>query len=640
MKKLMTSCVTILLLANFVHTKSQSPMSAQEIIDRMAEVYASCRAYSDEGEVRMEYVRIPRLEPTHQYFSTAFVRPASFRFEFSRRRGKEGWDRYIGWKEGEVEKAWWPADGREIQSPLEGTLLGFGSLSSGAAFTIPSLLMPDVFRGSNILTSLDELTLAGEDKVEGRKTFKIEAKFQGMPVKLWIDQREFLVLKIYRKIKFGGMELETTTKYKPQVNGDISSDKLAMNAPSESRSAQPQAPNPGSSSSVPLTLPGLGRPAYEEAPRLRNFGSSLWSNPKDKADRKQKHSDAGDDDIIRVDTDLVVCDVLVFDKQGKWIAGLSKDDFVVREDDKPQEIGSFSLGDAKTIRRSIVLIIDYSASQLPYIKTSIEAAKMLVDKLNPMDRMAIVTDDVKLLIDFTSDQEVLKAKLESLKTSALSGGVGRSEQYDALMATLKELFAVEDHRPIIIFQTDGDQLYKLKGSTLSSPYTIQRNFSLGDVMTAAEKARATIYSIIPGIRLAELPEDEQLKRAKTDWENRSKSNSELRRLKGLPGPNLGSMATISDANLRMYSSMWIRMQVALVGIANFSGGWTDFLEQPEQADEVYTRILNDINMRYIIGYYPTNRTRDGKRRKVSLEVRGHPEYIVWGRKTYFSPEPE
>ncbi len=98
MKKLMTICITILLLANFVHTKSQSPMSAQEIIDRMAEVYASCRTYSDEGEVRTEYVGIPRLELTHQSFFTAFVRPASFRFEFSRRRGKEGWDRFIGWK--------------------------------------------------------------------------------------------------------------------------------------------------------------------------------------------------------------------------------------------------------------------------------------------------------------------------------------------------------------------------------------------------------------------------------------------------------------------------------------------------------------------------------------------------------------
>ena len=640
MKKLMTSCVTILLLANLVHTKPQSPMSARQIIDRMAEVYASCRTYSDEGEVSTEYVRIQSLQTVRQPFSTAFVRPAGFRFEYSRRRGKEGWDRFIAWKEGDVEKAWWPPSPTEQAAPLEGTLFGFGNLSSGAALTIPSLLFPDLFRGSSVLTSLDELTLAGEDKVNGRNTFKLMGRFRGQPVKLWIDQREFLVVKIHRKMKYGNFDIEITTKYKPHLNADISRDQLAFNAPSENRSAQPQAPDPHSSGSISLISSGLVGPASKEAPRLKNFGSSLWRDPKDKVDRKEKHSNAGDDDIIRVDTDLVVCDVLVFDKQGNWIGGLTKDDFVVREDDQPQEIGSFSLGDAKTMRRSIVLIIDYSASQLPYIKTSIEAAKTLVDKLNPRDRMAIVTDDVKLLVDFTSDKELLKAKLDSLKTSALLGAVGRSQQYDALMATLQELFAVEDLRPIIIFQTDGDQLNKLTGNGELNPYILERNYSLEDVMTTAEKSRATIYSIIPGIRLAGLSEEERLIRAKTDMENRMQSDAELRRLKGLPGAKQSSIVKMSDDGLRVYASSWLRMQLALVGISKYSGGWTDFLEQPEQADEVYTRILNNINMRYIIGYYPTNRTRDGKRRKVNLEVRGHPEYVVWGRKTYFSPEPE
>jgi hypothetical protein len=60
------------------------------------------------------------------------------------------------------------------------------------------------------------------------------------------------------------------------------------------------------------------------------------------------------------------------------------------------------------------------------------------------------------------------------------------------------------------------------------------------------------------------------------------------------------------------------------------------LEQPNQADEIYTRVLTDIDRRYIIAYYPTNRARDGKRRTVNIEVRGHPEYLVWGRKSYFA----
>jgi hypothetical protein len=86
--------------------------------------------------------------------------------------------------------------------------------------------------------------------------------------------------------------------------------------------------------------------------------------------------------------------------------------------------------------------------------------------------------------------------------------------------------------------------------------------------------------------------------------------------------------------------MWSNMQLALSELAKYTGGWTDFLERPDQAGEIYARILDDINKRYIIGYYPTNRTRDGKRRKVSIEVLRHPEYTVWGRKTYYAPGPE
>jgi VWFA-related protein len=601
MKKLVTSCIAILVLTNLANTKAQSPMSAREIIDRMIEVYASCRTYSDEGEVRTEYNGRQSSSPV-PYFFTAFVRSSSFRFEFSRRSPHDGLDQFIAWKDRDVEKSWWPFNPGNRDARIETMLLDIANLSGGASLTIPSLLSPELVGGSSILTSLDELKLAGEDKVDGRKTFKLEGKFKGQALKLWIDSSEFLIIKIHRKMD--GAVAEATTKYKPQVNGNIPYDKLAFNPSSDRRSAQAPVLNSGPSNSPPLTSSALGRSAVEEAPRLKNFGSSLKQNPKANADRKQKRSNADEVDIVRIDTDLVLCDVLVLDKQGRTIEGLSKDDFVIKEDDKPQEVGTFSLGDAKTMRRSIVLIIDYSGSQLPYIKTSIDAAKTLVDKLNPRDRMAIVTDDVKLLVDFTGDKELLKDKLESLRTSALSGVLGRSLQYDALMATLKELFNEEDVRPIIIFQTDGDQLNRLKGGRQSNPYILQRLFSFQDLMTGAEKARATIYSIIPGIRFIGLSEDEQLKRARTDVQNRMESMIELRRLNNLPSRIPG---TPSDTFLRTDAATWFQLQSALVGIANHSGGWTDFLEQPDQANDVYTRVLSDINTRYIIGYYPTNR---------------------------------
>lgn len=78
---------------------------------------------------------------------------------------------------------------------------------------------------------------------------------------------------------------------------------------------------------------------------------------------------------------------------------------------------------------------------------------------------------------------------------------------------------------------------------------------------------------------------------------------------------------------------------ALSGVAGLTDGWTEFLEAPEQADAIYSRIFSDINQRYIVGYYPTNKERDGTSRKIDFQVKGHPEYQILGRRSYFAPRP-
>ena len=82
------------------------------------------------------------------------------------------------------------------------------------------------------------------------------------------------------------------------------------------------------------------------------------------------------------------------------------------------------------------------------------------------------------------------------------------------------------------------------------------------------------------------------------------------------------------------------MQQALNGIAPRTGGWTEFLETPEDAEGIYNRILFDINHRYIVGYYPTNKAHDGTRRKIKFAVKDHPEYHVLGRLAYYAPSAQ
>jgi VWFA-related protein len=393
-------------------------------------------------------------------------------------------------------------------------------------------------------------------------------------------------------------------------------------------------------------------------PELKDFSSSLKRTPEENLIRKFKKNTTGnDEETIRIETNLVVVDFLVLDKNGKAINGLTKDDLTVTEDDQPQEIQSLTLGDDAKIPRSIVLIIDYSGSQLPYIERSVEAAKLLVDKLRPNDLMAIVTDDVELIAQFTADRNLLKEKLDSLKENALiKRKVGKSKQFSALYAVLNEMFDEEDVRPIILFQTDGDQLGALKGGyadILAAAFAQSAditNFSLEDLLATLEKTRGTIYTIVPGVKLLGLSREERTAKIREENERRRKvyaANRPPVPTSTPPQPTPQQMeemrknaAQRAEIIKKHFPNGLPDPQETMAGLSKFSGGWIDFLEKPEDADLVYSRILSEINTRYIIGYYPSNEVKNGRRRMVKIEVKNHPEYIVWGRKTYIAPLPD
>jgi len=616
--------ILIVVLVAALESTAQQP-NPNEILTKVASVYATSRSYYDEG-----FVTGALYGFRNGYFRTTFVRPSHFAFElWSNRDDKDRKTGWVVWKSGDSIKSWLPANFRAAVStrkdmPLDTALDRLTPASAGTSLYIAPLLLPSLFRTTDLLASMSDVRLAGEEMIDGREAFQIEAKLWGeQEVKLWIDKAQYLILRVSRTVIIGGNQVVSTVNFKPTFNADIPREKLTLRVPGDV--------------AIESRPPRL-TPSVLNAPKLvqrRQFGWSLTQSSRTKNTASGKTND-GEEEIVRVDTDLVVAPVLVVDKDEKFVTGLTKNDFIVKEDDTPQEVASFSLGDSKDVPRSIVLIIDYSGSQLPYIQTSIEAARMLVDKLNPRDRMAVVTDDVNLLVDFTSDKDLLKSRLDGLKQSALSGALGASDQYDALLATLTELFDTEDVRPIVIFQTDGDQLESLKGGTPqpSNQYSLPRKHGLADILVATEKARATVYSVISGVRFVGIPETDLMKRAEADWANRANAS---RQLSG-QNNNGGNSFKPSDENLKRMASQWVRRHTALAALAKFTGAWAEFLEQPGQANEIYNRILTDIDRRYVIGYYPTNRARDGKRRKVRIEVRNHPEYAVLGQKSYFARE--
>jgi VWFA-related protein len=419
--------------------------------------------------------------------------------------------------------------------------------------------------------------------------------------------------------------------------------------------------------------------AAQQKPRLKDFGSSVkklkWDPEKNQTTQPDPpRPSEPDDDVIRIDTTLVASDLLVLDRKGQAVKGLVAADFVITEEGTSQPVGYFLLGSNTSVPRSIVLIIDYSGSQFPYIQNSVDAAKVLIDKLGPRDSMALITDDIEMLSDFTTNKSELKKKLDILieRNKGKKGflGLGRkniryglSAQYSALLATLNEAFSAEDQRPIIVFQTDGDEAKYLRNSIITphvpadvppewfaavqanieAELKLQRDgmteFSLEDVYRAVEKSRATIYTVVPGKKFIGLNPEQQVEAVREADERAMKEtlptvSREVR--EAFKARQEAQKTTTLTPVLRYRAEEFAKLQSALVEVSNLSGGWTEFLENPSQAQSIYSRIFADINERYIVGYYPTSKVRDGQRHKFTVEVKGHPEYTIVGRRFYYA----
>ena len=105
---------------------------------------------------------------------------------------------------------------------------------------------------------------------------------------------------------------------------------------------------------------------------------------------------AQDDDVIRVNTDLVVLNVTVTDKGGQYAKGLKPSDFKVYEDGvevKPDMIASFSLQESPY---AAVVLLDSSGSMEARFSLARSAAIRFLDGLRPEDVAAVYRFDSKV----------------------------------------------------------------------------------------------------------------------------------------------------------------------------------------------------------------------------------------------------
>jgi Ca-activated chloride channel homolog len=180
---------------------------------------------------------------------------------------------------------------------------------------------------------------------------------------------------------------------------------------------------------------------------------------------------------LKVDVNLVNVFVTVTDEHGAPIGGLTKENFVLKEDDREQAIKVFDRESALPL--SIALTVDTSLSTRHDLPLEQASAKRFVQAiLRPVDAVAVydfsenVHDDTK---GFTSELKRIEESIDHIRVGAATA------LYDAIYVASHQLDRRKG-RKVIVLITDGED-------------TVSK-FDYKQAVRSAEEAEALVYSII------------------------------------------------------------------------------------------------------------------------------------------------
>lgn len=174
------------------------------------------------------------------------------------------------------------------------------------------------------------------------------------------------------------------------------------------------------------------------------------------------------EETINIETELVNLNVVVTDRQGRRVSGLTKDDFEVYEDGAPQEIAYFTATDRLL---KLVLLFDVSISMdevLPGVKRQ---AINLIDNLQPNDEVAVVSfatevhrhsdwvrgEKAKNVVRLVTPEEHPLPLPPTFGRTGYRVGDGNTFMYEALQHVLENFKPDDDvnDRVAVVMFTDG-----------------------------------------------------------------------------------------------------------------------------------------------------------------------------------------
>ena len=380
-------------------------------------------------------------------------------------------------------------------------------------------------------------------------------------------------------------------------------------------------------------------------------------------------------DTIKINTDLVLVPVIAADLNGLYVPDLLRADFSLEEDGVKQEIAFFA---TVTTPFHVVLMLDTSASTEEKLGLIRRAASAFVDQLQAGDQVKLISfdDEVRDLNEFTSDRVVLKAAINKTKS-----GHG-TKLYDAMDLAFLALRSIEGRKAIVLF-TDGVDMHSVQATfdgTLRGldeegviVYPIRYDTRAETELIARQQA-GEITPQLPTIDVIRqppsgttaptfpgegpetvpttgtrpktgpmgLPLPSEILRPRPEIDpnrypspdglppasvpDRTRYPDPRRRT---PGP------TESDSISAMLDLLYVTADSYLKALADKSGGKIVRADTIGSLPVAFATIAAELRTQYTLGYYPLNKTRDDRYRRIkvmtsrkNVAVRARPGYHV------------
>jgi VWFA-related protein len=351
-------------------------------------------------------------------------------------------------------------------------------------------------------------------------------------------------------------------------------------------------------------------------------------------------SSAGEDvdegDVVRVETQLVSVPAVVSDRTGRPVTNLRAENFTLFEDNRLQRISNFTTTEAPF---EVALLLDTSGSTREDVSLIRRAANAFIEALRPGDRVAIVAFNtardagsqlarVEVKTKLTSDRNVLRQAVENI------GASNGTPFYDALERIASEVFrdapsAELRGRRAVVALTDGVD------SSSDADFPEVR----------ARLLRAGVACYFIEVNTEDFVEDRLLRDCQ-DGGTLRLSRTQLQRYRKLFAPRLPSSDFESFCQLGSFQRMEISRDLyglarrEMDELAKSSGGKNFIADDLRAARNAFAQVANEIGTQYSLGYYPSNKTRDGRFRAIRVEVKGANANgaQVRAREGYYAPK--